>query len=197
MSGPQMLMAFRAACAPAIFVLACFGFSGPLLAGAVLAGFLSDLAGGVIARRMGTPVPALCYADTIVDTVFYVAAAGALSIVVPTAFDGLGLLLVALVTVHVSRTTFEVTKYGRIASYHMWSSKALGLLLVVAFTDAFLTAHAGALLTLALWVAALTEIEGFAASAVLPAWRHDVPSIVHAIGYARRRTSGGSPSCSC
>jgi phosphatidylglycerophosphate synthase len=52
MFAPQILIAFRAACAPLIFVLACFGFPGPLLAGVLVAAFLSDVIDGVIARRM-------------------------------------------------------------------------------------------------------------------------------------------------
>lgn len=185
-SAPQILIAFRAACAPLIFVLACFGFPGPLLAGVLAAGFLSDVFDARIARRMGIATPALRYADTIVDTVFYASAAAAMTVAVPTAFDGAGLLLVALVTIHVSRATFEVTKYGRIASYHMWSAQALGVLLAAAMAYCFATGRPNALLTCALWVGIANELEGFAASALLKSWRPDVPSIVHAMEQARR-----------
>ena len=82
-SAPQILIAFRAGCAPAIFVLACFGFHGTILAAVLVAGFLSDVLDGMIARRTGQATPALRYADTIVDTIFYVAAAIALRVVVP------------------------------------------------------------------------------------------------------------------
>lgn len=183
---PGLLMAFRAICAPAMFVLACFGFPGSLLAALLIAGFVSDILDGEIASRMGIATPTLRYADTLVDTVFYASAAAAMAIVVPTAFDGAGFLLVALVTIHVSRATFEVTKYGRVASYHMWSAKALGVLLAVAIASCLATGRPNALLTLALWVGIGNELEGFAASAILPAWRVDVPSIVHAVGVVRR-----------
>lgn len=178
---PKLLIAFRAACAPLIVVLACFGVPGPLLAAVLGAAFLSDVFDGVIARRLGTATPGLRYSDTIVDTVFYVAAAAALKIAAPGAFDGAGLLLIALVTLHVSRTTFELTKYGRMASYHMWSAKALGLLLAAALAYGFVTARPSLILTSALWVGIGNQLEGFAASAVLPTWRSDVPSIVHAV----------------
>jgi CDP-diacylglycerol--glycerol-3-phosphate 3-phosphatidyltransferase len=186
MSASQLLMAFRAACAPLIFVLACFDFQGPLLAGVLVAGFLSDVADGLIARRTEPSVPGLRYADTLVDTVFYAVAGAALAVAVPAAFVGAGLLLVVLVTIHVSRATFEVTKYGRVASYHMWSAQALGVLLTAAMAWSFATGQPNALLILALWLAIVNEVEGFAASAILPAWRADVPSIVHALGCARR-----------
>ena len=180
MSAPQILMAFRAACGLLLFVLACFAFPRPLLAGVLAAGFLSDLIDGRLALRMGVATPGLRYADTLVDTAFYVAAAGALAIAVPAAFDGTGVLLVALVTLHVSRATFEVTKYGRIASYHMLSAKALGVLLAAAIAVSFATGGPTVLLTCAFWLAIANELEGFAASAILPAWSADVPSVFHA-----------------
>ena len=180
-SAAQLLILFRAACAPAIFVLACFGYPGPVLAGILVAAFLSDVLDGMIARRMGTATPGLRYADTIVDTVFYVAAAAALAAAVPGAFDAAGLALFALVAIHVSRGTFELTKYGRVASYHMWSSKALSLLLVVALTCGFMTGRTNLLLTCAVWLGIANELEGFLASAVLPHWQPDVPSLVHAL----------------
>ena len=186
-SPPQILIAFRAACAPAIFVLACFDFPGPVLAGVLLAAFVSDVFDGVVARRLRMATPELRLADTIVDTIFYVAAAIALKIAVPGAYRGLWLPLVLLIVVHVSRWTFELTKYGRIASYHMWSARVLGVLLVTAFGYAFATGRPTLLLAFAMWVAIANEMEGFAASALLPTWRSDVPSVVHAFNI---RTSG-------
>ena len=179
-SAPQLLILFRAACAPAIFVLACFGWPGRVLAGVLVAGFLSDVFDGVIARRMGTATPTLRYADTLADTAFYIAAAAALAIAVPGAFEASWLPLVALVAIHVSRATFELTKYGRIASYHMWSSKAFGLLLVVALTYGFVTGVPNPLVAWAVWWGIFNELEGFATSAILPAWVPDVPSVLHA-----------------
>jgi phosphatidylglycerophosphate synthase len=185
-SAPQILIAFRAGCAPAIFVLACFRFRGAILAAVLAAAFLSDVLDGMLARRTGQATPSLRYADTIVDTIFYVAAAIALRVAVPDAYAGLWFPLVTVIVVHVSRSTFELTKYGRVASYHMWSSKVLGLILVVAFSVAFVTGRPTPLLEVALWLGILNEIEGFVASLILPDWRCDVPSVFHAL--SRRMT---------
>jgi hypothetical protein len=174
-------MAFRATCAPVMFVLACFDFPGIVLAAVLAAGFASDVADAQIAWRTGTATPALRYADTLVDTVFYAAAAAAMAVAVPGVFAGTGLLLVVFITIHVSRATFELTKYGRVASYHMWSAKLLGALLAVAMAWSFVTGRPTALVTCALWLGIANELEGFAASALLPAWRPDVPSLLHAL----------------
>jgi phosphatidylglycerophosphate synthase len=181
LSVPGLLMAFRATCAPVMFVLACFEFHGVLLAAVLVAGFVSDVADAHITRRTGTATPALRYADTLVDTVFYASAAAAMAVAVPGAFDGAGTVLVLFIILHVSRATFELTKYGRVASYHMWSAKALGALVAAAVAWSFVSGQPTALVTWALWLGIANELEGFAASALLPAWRPDVPSLLHAL----------------
>lgn len=192
LSAPEALIAFRVACAPAIFVLACFGFPGPLLAGILAGAFVSDVFDGVIARRLGLVTPALRHADTLADTFFYIAAAIALRVAVPGVFAGAGLPVVLLIAVHVSRTTFELAKYGRIASYHMWSSKLLGVLMVTAMTIVFVTGRPNVLVAVTLWVAIANELEGFVASVILPVWTADVPSAVTAWRMTRvtSRSSG-------
>jgi CDP-diacylglycerol--glycerol-3-phosphate 3-phosphatidyltransferase len=180
LSPPEVLIAFRAFCAPAMFVLACFGLPGPLLAVVLVAAFLSDVFDGIVARRMGLATAGLRRADTLVDTLFYVAAAVAMRVSVPGVFDGCALPLSVLVAVHVSRATFEVAKFGRIASYHMWSSKALGILMAGSMTAVFVLERPVVLVALTLWTGVANELEGFAASAILPAWIPDVPSLVHA-----------------
>lgn len=178
---PQLLIAFRAACAPAIFVLACFGFPSTVLIAVLAAALVSDVLDGIIARRTGCASPQLRAADTIVDTIFYAAAGIALKVAVPGAYDGLWLPLVGIIVVHVSRSTFELTKYGRLAAYHMWSSKALGLLVVAALAISFATERSTPLLAVALWLGIVNELEGFAASALLASWHADVPTLVHAL----------------
>ena len=177
----------------ATFVLACFGFPGPLLAAILCAGFVSDVFDGIIARRLGIATPALRHADTLADTVFYIAAAVALRIAVPDVFADTGLPLVLLIAIHVSRTTFELAKYGRIASYHMWSSKLLGALIVLTMTTVFVTGRPSVLVAVTLWVAVANELEGFVGSVLLPAWTADVPSVVHAYRLARV-TAAADPS---
>jgi hypothetical protein len=72
----------------------------------------------------------------------------------------------------------------------MWSSKTLGVLLAVALGRGFVTSRPGGLVLAALWVGIGNELEGFAVSAILPAWQTDVPSIVHALAMIRRARLG-------
>lgn len=190
LSAPEVLIAFRAACAPAMFVLACFGFPGPLLAAILLAGFVSDVFDGVIARRLGIATAGLRQADTLVDTVFYTVAAVALRLVVPDVFDGAALPLALVIAVHVSRATFELAKFGRLSAYHMWSSKTLGIVMLTAMTTVFLTGRPSVLVAITLWFAIANELEGFAASAILRRWTADVPSAAHAYRLTHFNTAG-------
>jgi CDP-diacylglycerol--glycerol-3-phosphate 3-phosphatidyltransferase len=185
LSPPEVLIAFRAFAAPALFVLACFRFPGPVLAAVVLAAFASDVLDGIVARRLGLATPRLRHADTLVDTVFYVAAGVALRIAVPAAFAGLAWPVSLWIAVHVSRTTFELSKFGRVTAYHMWSSKALGLVIVCTMTTVFLTERPTVLVAVALWMGVINELEGFCASAILSEWVPDVPSLAHALRRAR------------
>jgi phosphatidylglycerophosphate synthase len=182
---PLLLIMFRAACAPAIVALAWRGVPGSVLAELLLAAFLSDVFDGAIARRIGVVTAALRHADSLVDTVFYAAAGLALLIAVPDAVFAASSFISVLIVVHVSRAVFELTKYGRRASYHMWSSRLWGVLLFVGLERAFLTNRPTILLIVALVAGIANEIEGFAASILLSHWRHDVPSLVHAVAQGR------------
>lgn len=120
------------------------------------------------------------------STIACLAAGAIVRAAVPDAFDGAEAPLVALLIAHVSRATFELTKYGRITTYRLWSAKLLGVLLAVSFAHSLVTGQANLLLGVALWIGVLSEIEGFSISAVLPVWRADVPSLVHGLHAARR-----------
>jgi hypothetical protein len=159
LSAAQLLVAFRAACAPALFVLACYRFNGIVLAGVVGAALVSDVVEGFVARRTRTVTATLRYADTIVGTIFFIAAAVSLRVAVPDAYDGLWLPLVSLIVVHVSRAT------------------------VVSLVSAFLTGRPTPLLGIGLWLGVANELEGFLASLLLREWRCDVPTVVHAFRY--------------
>lgn len=62
----------------------------------------------------------------------------------------------------------------------MWSAKLWGVTLVLGLAETFITGRAGMFFLAAIIVGFITEIEGLAASFVLPEWHHDVPTIFHA-----------------
>jgi CDP-diacylglycerol--glycerol-3-phosphate 3-phosphatidyltransferase len=78
------------------------------------------------------------------------------------------------------RYVVDYAKYRRETSYHMWSSKLWGIFLFAGFLSLLGFGHAGVLVTLAIVMGIVADIEGLLISAVLKDWRHDVPTVVHA-----------------
>jgi phosphatidylglycerophosphate synthase len=178
---PIALTALRAALGPAVVLLALDWPSAAAFAVCLTIAFLSDYFDGVIARRLGVATPAVRRLDSIADTVFYLSAlfaawylhAGILRSYVPA--------LLVLATLEVARYVYDFRKFGREASYHMWSSKLWGITLVLAFYALLVFGQAGWLVALAIYVGIAADLEGLAISSVLPRWRTDVRTIFHAL----------------
>lgn len=193
---PAALIMIRAMCGPALVAAVVAEASPWLLAGLVTFAFVSDVFDGIIARRLGVATELLRRADTIVDTVFYACAALALLLrspsVLSTHLVGLGLI----VSLELVRWMIERRRYGRLASYHMWSAKVWGITLWLGFCEAFLTGQAGPFMQAAVVMGVVADCEGLTASLVLSSWQHDIRTVWHAVRLecawqsARGRTSG-------
>jgi CDP-diacylglycerol--glycerol-3-phosphate 3-phosphatidyltransferase len=107
----------------------------------------------------------------------------------PVVLERNAVWLVLLVILELSRLLLERAKFGRMASYHMWSAKAWGVALWLGFSEAFLTGQPGPFFRAAVLVGILADLEGLWASIVLSTWRHDIPSAWHAI-QAERNSKG-------
>jgi CDP-diacylglycerol--glycerol-3-phosphate 3-phosphatidyltransferase len=152
----------------------------------IAAGFLSDIYDGVLARRWGTATAALRVADSAADTVFYV---GVLVAVLerhwPVIHARLWLLTV-LLGLEAARIVFDWMKFGRMASYHSYASKAWSALLAMA-TIGLLCFNRGLwLTTLAIGWGILCDLEGLAMSVILPQWTHDVKNLRRAFRIRRK-----------
>lgn len=147
----------------------------------IAAGFLSDIYDGILARRWGTATAALRIADSAADTVFYV---GVLVAVVERHWQVIHArlwLLAVLLGLETTRVVFDWLKFGRMASYHSYASKAWSALLALA-TIALLCFNRGFwLTTVAIAWGILCDLEGLAMSAVLPRWAHDVKNLRRAL----------------
>ena len=79
----------------------------------------------------------------------------------------------------------EHVKFGRLAAYHMWSAKVWGATLLLGFAEVYLASEAGPLFSLAIGAGIVANLEGLAASLILPNWCYDVPSAFHALAIRR------------
>lgn len=150
--------------------------SGRVVAALLVAGFLSDVFDGVIARRYGVATAELRRLDSAADSLFYLAAAACAWRLHPASIRANAWLIGAVIATLAINHAFELWKFGREASYHAWLAKAWGaslfvsLLLLFSFAD-----HR--LLTVALWVGVASHLENFLITLRLREWRHDVRSV--------------------
>ena len=184
---PLALTALRAALGPVVVLLALFQPNAVAFAVCLTLAFLSDYFDGVIARRLGVATPSVRRLDSIADTVFYISALLAAWSLHSTILRPYLPALLVLAALEVARYAFDFRKFGKEASYHMWSSKLWGITLVVAFYALLVFGRAGLPVTLAVYVGVAADLEGLAISSVLPRWRTDVPTIFHALSVRAER----------
>lgn len=173
------LTLFRLALAPALVVLAQTGASGVVLALALVAGFLSDILDGVVARRAGAVTPLLRRLDSTVDTVFYLGVAYATWRRHPAELRALAVPILIVIGAEALNYAAAYARFRREASYHARSARLWGLLLFLALFVLLATGRA-TLLPVALVVGMIAQAEALAITFVLPEWRHDVPSVWNA-----------------
>lgn len=173
------LTLFRLGLAPALVVLAQTGASGVVLALALVAGFLSDILDGVVARRAGAVTPLLRRLDSAVDTVFYLGVAYATWRRHPAELRALAVPILIVIGAEALNYAAAYARFRREASYHARSARLWGLLLFLALFVLLATGRA-TLLPVALVVGMIAQAEALAITFVLPEWRHDVPSVWNA-----------------
>jgi CDP-diacylglycerol--glycerol-3-phosphate 3-phosphatidyltransferase len=181
---PLTLTLTRACLAPVVVLLALYWPHPAALGACLVVAFLSDVFDGIIARRLAMATPALRRLDSMADSVFYLSAMFAAWHLHPSALTSRAQALWVLAALELVRYLFDFAKFGREASYHMWSSKLWGLALFAGFFGLLVFADEGLPVTVAVYVGIAADLEGLAISAVLREWRTDVPTLMHAL---RRR----------
>jgi phosphatidylserine synthase len=169
-----------------VLALAWKHLPGAWIAACTFVAIVSDIYDGIIARRLHIDTQTLRRYDSFADTVFYGGIAWAAWRLHPEAIRENGFLLAAIFALEIVRYGFDFAKFGREASYHMYSSKLWGLVLGAATVILFAFGTWGWLFRIALLLGVLCDIEGLAMSVVLPRWTHDVPTIAHAWKLRRR-----------
>ena len=187
---PLGLTLLRALLAPVVLVLGFTGGSPTGFAACLIAAFLSDYFDGVIARRLGVATPGLRRLDSAADSLFYLACVAVAWHLHPDAILDRWPALAVLAALEVTRYVFDLIKFRREASYHMWSSKFWGLWLFIGFYALLVHGHSGLLVSLAVYAGIVADLEGLLISMVLPQWQSDVPTLVHAL---RLRASHQTP----
>lgn len=177
---PLALTALRALLAPVVVLLAIFHPSRPAFGACLVVAFVSDIFDGILARRMNVATSNLRRLDSITDTIFYLCTAFAVWYLYPSVISQHMVALVCLFVLEVARYVFDLHKFGREASYHMWSSKLWGIALFAGIFSLLVLRSSGIAVSLAIYVGILADIEGLAISIIMNKWESDIPTFVHA-----------------
>ena len=177
---PLTLTAVRALLGPVVIYLALLGPSGFAFGTCLTVAFLSDVFDGILARRLNVATPSLRRLDSIADTIFYLGAIIAAWRLYPSAITERVAPLLVLGGLELTRYVFDFAKFGREASYHMWSSKLWGVALFIGFFSLLGLGTSGLPVSAAIYIGILADIEGLAISVILREWKTDVPTIFHA-----------------
>ena len=165
--------------APIVVWLAYASYDSRWIAGCLIVGFLSDVFDGIVARHANASTAGLRLADSLVDTVFYLALAAAAWIAFPEALRPWLVPIAMLIVAECVNYGASLAKFGKGASYHAWSAKAMGAALFGSCL--FLFAFGSTLfLPLAILAGLLAQCEVAAITWTLPSWHHDVRSVIHA-----------------
>lgn len=180
---PLSLTILRIALGPALLILV-LGYPDAILFGICLTlAFLSDVFDGIIARRLGIATANLRRLDSIADSIFYVCATLVAWLLYPNVFIEHSAALLLLLALELVRYAFDLLKFRRETSYHMWSSKLWGIFLFLGFFSLLSLGQQGSLITIAIYAGIIADLEGLAISLVLAEWRADVPSLLHAFRF--------------
>lgn len=175
---PWMLVIFRLLAAPALIALGLTAPQAGVIAAVLLSlGVLSDIFDGVIARRLQVVTPNLRRWDGRADVIFWLGAVVALGLMHPELIRLTAPLVLTLVILEVLNHVVSFARFRREASPHHWLSKLFCLFLWALFVQLFITGAAGALLWITFGLGVLSQVEAFAITLRLKAWRCDVPSV--------------------
>jgi len=171
---PVSLIAGRLVLGPVLLWSAAAGRTGYWFAAGLLAGLLSDILDGILARRFGSESPRMREWDSRVDMLFVLFVV--LSAVV--ARGGLLLQVAGPVGVLIGLLALSIlipwTRFKRPPSFHAYSAKLAGLALFPAALELFLAARTGIFFWLAYAAAAASHIDRLLIGWLLPDWRTDV-----------------------
>jgi len=177
---PLLLTLLRAGLAPVLVLLALFAPLPVAFAACLSLAAVSDYFDGAIARHLAIVTPGLRRLDSLADLLFFLAALFALWWLYPGVLTGHAGALTVLIALGLLRYAVSYAKFGREASYHLWSSKVWGFALFLGFYALLVLQSDGVWITLVIWLGILAALEDLAVSVVLREWRTDVPTLVHA-----------------
>ena len=175
---PNLLSGLRLVLAPVLLYLAWTGQSTPFLV-ALSCSLLSDLCDGYLARRFDQATQLGTLLDSYGDFATYLTVPLCAWWLWPDLIRREAWYAAAIVASYVFPIALGYLKYGRLTSYHTYGAK-LSAVVVGASALALFAGGSPLPFRIATWVLVLAELEEIAITTILPEWRSNVPSVLHA-----------------
>ena len=191
LNAPNLLSAFRLACAPVLLALAWQGARAPFLALFAL-GLVSDVLDGALARRLGQESPLGARLDQWGDFALWISLPlGAWWLWPEIIAREKAFLAVALVCMLLP-TAIAYARYRAVPGYHTWSVK-VGAILMGIGVALLLVADVAWPFRVAALFQIVCAIDELGITSLLSECRNDVPSVFHAVRLRRRPAPGSAP----
>ena len=179
---PLLLILFRLVLGPVMIALAySYGQSVRLtLMFLLLAGILSDIFDGIVARDQGISTATLRRMDSQTDLIFWLCAGWCAWVLSPHIIISNKYAVIMLFVMEWLTYVFSFAKFGKETCTHALLSKLWGITLFAAFTAILGFDYAGVPLALAIIFGIISHLDVYLIILFLPRWTHDVPSSWHA-----------------
>lgn len=181
---PAILIGLRVMLGPVLGWLAVTRAQGGLLVAVLLAGMLSDVFDGVIARRLHVVTRALRMADSLADAWFLGWTGFACWTVASAAIRANSIPIWTFLVLQTIGYSHDLLRYRKIAPLHAYSTKIWGVSLYIA-ASALLGWHDGRWLWLTFGFGLVSFVDTLAIKMILPGCQFDVGSIRHALELRR------------
>lgn len=174
---PWALVAVRVLLAPVAVAIAWADLPRIVWLAQGAAAALSDIYDGKLARRWNTVSSELRQSDSVADTIYAIGVAISFWLAEPEILMdhiwGIGTVLV----LEALRYPLDWYRFGRGASYHAFSARLFGVVLIPVCFIVMGFGYAGPFFWIALAIGLYSELEGIAMSLILPRWTHDVKHV--------------------
>jgi len=179
---PLLLILFRLVLGPVMIALAySYGQSVRLtLMFLLLAGILSDIFDGIVARQQGISTATLRRMDSQTDLIFWLCAGWCAWVLSPHIITSNKYAIIMLFVMEGLTYVFSFAKFGKETCTHALLSKLWGITLFAAFTAILGFDYGGVPLALAIIFGIISHLDVYLIILFLPRWTHDVPSAWHA-----------------
>jgi phosphatidylglycerophosphate synthase len=151
----------------------------------LVAGILTDVFDGIIARRLKVSTQKLRRLDSSVDQVFWLSALGCAFAVCPDFFRSHYPQLLTILGLEALTYGISYFRFRKEVATHAIASKFWTLSILASLIQIILYGHSETLFALCFWLGVLTRMEIILILLVLRKWTNDVPSLWHALRLRR------------